>query len=212
MFRDEIVSENRRNRFGCIGLSSGKPGRVWLAYRLAQMYFCAEARRQMVLNVALSDVAQGGSSQFGCVPERCSSGAKPGMPKARREKRATASSIRLPELACRRLRPHHAPKVRKCNQRKGLNHEHARGETAATAKSVPHSFPNRACSFPTRTAISVVGNRRRRRLSALWLASGVPMGSASGVSAQTVRSLSSESEAQKIGACRPRQAPFSAVL
>ena len=41
--------------------------------------------------------------EFGWVLDRCSSGAKPGMPKARKANQAIASSIQLPEPACRQF-------------------------------------------------------------------------------------------------------------
>ena len=75
MFSDEIVSGNLCIRLDCVRLRSGKAGCIGLAHRIAQMYLFAEARRQGMVDTALGDVAQGGSSRsVGCLkdarPER----------------------------------------------------------------------------------------------------------------------------------------------
>jgi hypothetical protein len=63
MFSDEIVSGNLCIRLDCVRLRSGKAGCIGLAHRIAQMYLFAEARRQGMVDTALGDVAQGGSSR-----------------------------------------------------------------------------------------------------------------------------------------------------
>lgn len=107
MFCYEILCKARWTCFGFVRFSCGKAGRIGLARWRAQMYLCAEARRQVILDIALPDVAHNGS--------RCSVGClKDARPKRslecqRREwGRSTLSSIRLPETACRSVSPHRA--------------------------------------------------------------------------------------------------------
>ena len=88
--RTNVLQQNPGQNFNesawmASGSAAGEAGRIGLAFRLTQMDLCAVVRRQVVLYVAFLDKAHVGSSGSGCVPERCSSGAKPGMPKARRE-------------------------------------------------------------------------------------------------------------------------------
>lgn len=56
------------------------------------MYFRVEAGRQMILNIALLDVAHFELQSFGCVVAKCSSGAKPGMLEARKGQRNVLSA------------------------------------------------------------------------------------------------------------------------
>jgi len=62
MFRNKILGKNRRIEFNCVRFGHGAGGCIGVAYRVAQMYFCMEARRQMVLHIALPDLAHGDSS------------------------------------------------------------------------------------------------------------------------------------------------------
>ncbi len=62
MFRNEILSKSQWIAFDCSRFGHGVAGCIGLAYRIAQMYLCAEARRQMVLHIALPDLAHGDSS------------------------------------------------------------------------------------------------------------------------------------------------------
>ena len=62
MFRNEILNKSRWISFDCVRFGHGVAGCIGLAYGLAQIYLCAEARRQMVLHVALLREAHGDSS------------------------------------------------------------------------------------------------------------------------------------------------------
>lgn len=92
-------------RIRTCGLLTGETSCVGLARGRAQMYPLLFARRQVVLSIAFIDQAQGSSSQYGWVLERCSSEAKPGLPKAR-EGNFVTTSLRIPfnSVACRRCR------------------------------------------------------------------------------------------------------------
>jgi hypothetical protein len=62
MLRNKILSKSRWSGFDCVRFGHGVTGCIGLAYGLAQVYLCAEARRQMVLHIALPDLARGDSS------------------------------------------------------------------------------------------------------------------------------------------------------
>jgi hypothetical protein len=62
MFRHEIQSKSRWIGFDCVRFGHGIAGCIRLTDRVAQMYFCAEARRQMIPRIALPDLAHGDSS------------------------------------------------------------------------------------------------------------------------------------------------------
>src|SRR5208283_5511004 len=62
MFRYEILSKSRWIGFDCVRFGHGVTGCIGLACRVAQMYLCAKARRQMVLHITLPDLAHGDSS------------------------------------------------------------------------------------------------------------------------------------------------------
>jgi hypothetical protein len=63
MLSNEILGKNRWRCFDCGRFDSGRAGCIRLDHWLAQMYLGAEARRQVVLDIALFDVAQNGSSR-----------------------------------------------------------------------------------------------------------------------------------------------------
>lgn len=62
MFCNEILGKSRWIGFDCVRLGLRVAGFVGLAYRTAQMYFRAEARRQVVLYIALPELAHSDSS------------------------------------------------------------------------------------------------------------------------------------------------------
>jgi len=62
MFRNEVLSKVRRTCIDCVLFGHGAASCIGLAYGHAQMYLCAEARRQMVLDIAFVDETHGGSS------------------------------------------------------------------------------------------------------------------------------------------------------
>src|ERR1700728_5279426 len=102
MLNDEIVSKGRGLRLGCLGFNPGKTGCIGLAHWLAQMDLCTEARREVVLDVALPDVAHRGSSRsVACLKD---ARLERSLECQRREggERAAVSSIRQHEPACRR--------------------------------------------------------------------------------------------------------------
>lgn len=73
-------------RIGMRGFVNREAGCIGLAQRPVQMYPFLMVGRQVILDIAFLDEAHGNSNLLGCVLKRCSSGAKPGLLKARREK------------------------------------------------------------------------------------------------------------------------------
>ena len=84
MLCNEVFSKIRENWLDCALFGQGEAGCVGLAYWPVQMYLPAVACRKMILDIAFLGEAQGKLQSGGCVLKRCSSEAKPGLPKARR--------------------------------------------------------------------------------------------------------------------------------
>jgi hypothetical protein len=59
MFRDEIGNKTRGLRMHRLRLGLWESGRVGLALRFAQMYFCVQRRRRTVLSIAWIKDAHG---------------------------------------------------------------------------------------------------------------------------------------------------------
>jgi hypothetical protein len=63
VFRNKVLGKTRCYCVDCDRFGPGKTGCIGLAFGLAQMDLRAEARRQVVLHIALFDEAHGGSGR-----------------------------------------------------------------------------------------------------------------------------------------------------